>query len=100
MGGSVLRRILRCLPLVAFALLGGCVGILDPAGPVGRDDATILIDATLIMLAIIVPTILLAFWMAWRYRASNTKAQYLPYCGRYFSGSALNRSRLSAEANR
>jgi cytochrome o ubiquinol oxidase subunit 2 len=31
------------------------------------------------MLAIIVPTILLAFWMAWRYRASNTKAEYLPY---------------------
>jgi cytochrome o ubiquinol oxidase subunit 2 len=58
----------------------GCAGsILDPAGPVGRDDSRILIDATLIMLAIVVPTILLAFWMAWRYRASNTKAEYLPY---------------------
>jgi cytochrome o ubiquinol oxidase subunit 2 len=37
------------------------------------------------MLGIIIPTILLAFWMAWRYRASNTKAQYLPnwsYSGR------------------
>ena len=56
-----------------------CTGVLDPAGPVGRDDSRILIDATLIMLAIIVPTILLAFWMAWRYRASNTKAEYLPY---------------------
>jgi cytochrome o ubiquinol oxidase subunit II len=31
------------------------------------------------MLAIVVPTILLAFWMAWRFRASNTKAEYLPY---------------------
>jgi cytochrome o ubiquinol oxidase subunit 2 len=74
------------LPLAALvAPLGGCVGILDPAGPVGREDATILIDATLIMLAIIVPTILLAFWMAWRYRASNIKAEYLPnwsYSGR------------------
>jgi len=32
-----------------------------------------------------VPTILLAFWMAWRYRASNTSAEYLPnwsYSGR------------------
>ncbi|MEA3032080.1 MAG: cytochrome o ubiquinol oxidase subunit [Sphingomonadales bacterium] len=57
-----------------------CSGsILDPVGPVGRDDSRILIDATLIMLAIVVPTILLAFWMAWRYRASNTKAEYLPY---------------------
>ena len=58
--------------------------ILNGAGPVGRDDATILIDATLIMLAIVIPTILLAFWMAWHYRASNTKAEYLPYWS--FSG--------------
>jgi cytochrome o ubiquinol oxidase subunit 2 len=59
--------------------------VLDPKGRVGADDRTILIDATLIMLAIVVPTILLAFWMAWRYRASNTKAEYRPqwsYSGR------------------
>lgn len=60
--------------------LAGCAGgVLDPVGPVGADDSRIMIDALLIMLAIIVPTILLAFWMAWRYRASNTKAEYLPY---------------------
>ncbi|MBV8854500.1 MAG: ubiquinol oxidase subunit II [Sinobacteraceae bacterium] len=53
--------------------------MLDPAGPVGSDDATILIDATIVMLAIVIPTILLAFWMAWHYRASNTRAEYLPY---------------------
>ena len=57
----------------------GAKGILDPAGPVGANDATILIDALLIMLAIVIPTILLAFWMAWHYRASNTKAEYRPY---------------------
>src|SRR5579864_376237 len=60
--------------------LAGCArSVLDPVGPVGADDGKILIDAVLIMLAIVVPTILLAFWMAWRYRASNTKAEYLPY---------------------
>ena len=73
------------LGLAALALAGCAGGVLDPAGPVGADDAKILLDATLIMLAIVVPTILLAFWMAWRYRASNTKAQYRPewsYSGR------------------
>ena len=60
--------------------LASCSGsVLDPAGPVGADDATILINATVVMLAIVIPTILLAFWMAWHYRASNTRAQYLPY---------------------
>jgi len=63
----------------AFGLVACSGGVLDPVGPVGRDTSKILIDALLIMLAIVIPTILLAFWMAWRYRASNTKAEYLPY---------------------
>ena len=68
------------LTAACAAGLGGCSGgVLDPAGPVGANDAIILIDATLIMLGIIIPTLAIAFWMAWRYRASNTKAEYLPY---------------------
>jgi len=68
--------------ILGFLCLGlaSCSGgILDPLGPVGAGNAIILIDATLIMLAIVIPTILLAFWMAWRYRASNPRAEYLPY---------------------
>jgi len=60
----------------------GCSTVLNPfrpIGPVAADDSKILIDATIIMLAIVIPTILLTFWMAWRYRASNSKAEYLPY---------------------
>ncbi|HEX4737101.1 MAG TPA: ubiquinol oxidase subunit II [Allosphingosinicella sp.] len=61
--------------------LAGCGSnsLFKPVGPVAADDSKILIDATVIMLAIVIPTILLAFWMAWRYRASNSKAEYLPY---------------------
>jgi cytochrome o ubiquinol oxidase subunit 2 len=62
-----------------LALSGCSGGVLDPLGPVGADDATILIDALAIMLAIVIPTILLAFWVAWRYRAANPKGEYLPY---------------------
>jgi len=51
---------------------------------VGHGNAEILINATVVMLAIVVPTIALAFWMAWRYRASNTSVEYLPYWS--FSG--------------
>lgn len=71
---------LRALPWLGPLGLSGCGGgVLDPAGPVGAGDAAILINATFIMLAIVVPTIILAFWVAWRYRASNTKAKYLPH---------------------
>ena len=74
-------RLARAVPLIALASsTSACSGgVLDPAGPVGAADSNILIVATVIMLAIIVPTILLAFWMAWRYRASNTRVEYLPY---------------------
>ena len=67
------------LGLAGLALASCSGGVLDPLGPVGADDATILIDALAIMLAIVIPTILLALGMAWRYRASNPKAEYLPY---------------------
>jgi cytochrome o ubiquinol oxidase subunit 2 len=81
LGRRRVRRAARLAPpLASFLLLAGCSGgVLDPAGPVGADGASILIDATVIMLAIVIPTILLAFWMAWHYRASNTRAEYLPY---------------------
>src|SRR4051794_29027371 len=67
------------LGLFSLGLASCSGGVLDPIGPVGAGDATILIDATMIMLAIVIPTILLAFWMVWRYRASNPKAEYMPY---------------------
>jgi cytochrome o ubiquinol oxidase subunit 2 len=69
----------RLATALALGLTGCSRSILDPVGPVGAGDATIFIDAAVIMLAIVIPTLLLAFWMAWRYRASNTKAEYLPY---------------------
>ncbi|MDB5657358.1 MAG: ubiquinol oxidase subunit [Tardiphaga sp.] len=71
---------------VAALTLSGCnIGVLRPQGPVGNADSTILIDSVIIMLAIVAPTILAIFGFAWRYRASNAKAQYRPewaYSGR------------------
>jgi cytochrome o ubiquinol oxidase subunit 2 len=86
MGGL---QVPRCTPAragrglvlgVASLGLASCSGgVLDPLGPVGAGDAQILINATVIMLAIVIPTIAMAFWMAWHYRASNHKAEYKPY---------------------
>ena len=69
-----------------MVLLGGCGGgVLDPKGPVGSDERTILLNALVIMLAIVIPTIVAALGFAWWFRASNTKATFLPtwaYSGR------------------
>lgn len=61
------------------------MGVLDPQGPVGIAQKSILIDSLAIMMAIVVPTIVAIFAFAWWYRASNGRARYLPdwaYSGR------------------
>jgi len=60
-------------------LLAACQpAVLDPAGPIGRAQKTILIDSVAIMLAIVVPTILATLAFAWWYRASNPRARRHP----------------------
>jgi cytochrome o ubiquinol oxidase subunit 2 len=67
---------------VAALVLAPCVAradsILSPAGPVARGDAIIMLDALVIMLAIVIPTMIATLAFAWWYRASNTRAVYRP----------------------
>jgi cytochrome o ubiquinol oxidase subunit II len=53
-------------------------GVLDPQGPIGLAERTILFNATAIMLAVVIPTIILTLVFAWWFRQTNTKARYLP----------------------
>jgi cytochrome o ubiquinol oxidase subunit II len=53
-------------------------GVLEPQGPVGMAERVILMDATAIMLAVVIPVIVLALVFAWWFRAGNKKARYLP----------------------
>jgi cytochrome o ubiquinol oxidase subunit 2 len=71
---------------MAPLVLAACQpAVLDPRGFIGIADKTILIDSLAIMLAIVVPTIAATLAFAWWFRASNTRATYLPnfeYSGR------------------
>jgi cytochrome o ubiquinol oxidase subunit II len=76
---GVRRFVLRLASLAVALLLGGCDwAVLDPKGPVGEGNATILIDSVAIMLAIVVPTIVATLGVAWWFRSSNRRAFYLP----------------------
>ncbi|QXQ08416.1 ubiquinol oxidase subunit II [Sphingosinicellaceae bacterium] len=67
------------LGVAASWFLTGCTpGVLDPVGPVGSAEKTILFNALAIMLAIVVPTILATWGVAWWFRSSNTRARRLP----------------------
>jgi cytochrome o ubiquinol oxidase subunit 2 len=78
--GGVIRRLTAWTALgVAATALGGCApALLNPQGPVGAAEKLILLDSLAIMLAIVIPVILATLAFAWWFRASNTKAVYLP----------------------
>ncbi len=60
-----------------FLVLAGCKpAVLDPAGPVGEAQRTILLNSLAIMLAIVVPTIVATLGFAWWFRAGNARATY------------------------
>jgi cytochrome o ubiquinol oxidase subunit 2 len=76
---------LTALALAGLALSGCGVGVMQPRGPVGGANRTILVDSVIIMLAIVAPTIVAILAFAWHFRAANAKAEYKPtwaYSGR------------------
>lgn len=52
--------------------------ILQPAGPVARQELDLILTATWLMLIVVIPVFLLTAWISWRYRAGNQKATYTP----------------------
>ena len=81
-----MRNGLLALVLIGTSMLGGCTeGVLDPKGPIAFAERQILINATGIMLAIVIPVVIATLGVAFWFRASNERARYRPdfvYSGR------------------
>src|SRR5215831_18787611 len=81
-----MQHVALAILLIGTAALGGCSeGVLDPKGPVAAAERLVMFNSTAIMLAIVIPTILATLGIAFWFRASNTRARYLPdfdYSGR------------------
>lgn len=69
----------RTLAIGALTLLSGCTfELLAPKGEIGAQEKTLLITATALMLLVVIPVIAMTLYFAWKYRATNTKAVYMP----------------------
>jgi cytochrome o ubiquinol oxidase subunit 2 len=65
----------RLVVVFCASTLCGCdQGILDPQGPIATAQRLLLINATAIMLVVVVPVILATLAFAWWYRSSNARA--------------------------
>ena len=81
-----MRYLMLAVVLLGAAALGGCTGgVIDPKGPIAAAERQIMFNSLGIMLAIVIPTMLATLGVAWWFRASNTRARYMPefaYSGR------------------
>ena len=60
-------------------MLSGCSwDLMNPSGSIGVQTRNLIVLATAVMLLVVVPVIILTLVFAWRYRESNTKAEYAP----------------------
>jgi cytochrome o ubiquinol oxidase subunit II len=78
-----MTRLFRRLSMSAFLapalLLSGCqLDVLDPKGPVGLAERSLIATSTGVMLIVVIPVIVLTLLFARRYRASNRAAEYRP----------------------
>ncbi len=77
------RKIGKGLAVAAITaltpLLGGCqFEVLDPHGPIGVDERSIILLSTGLMLIVVMPVIVMTLAFAWRYRESNEQATFAP----------------------
>lgn len=77
------NRVIRTFGLLLVAastlLLSGCkLALLHPKGAIAADETRLLIEATLTMLIVVVPSLLLTLFFAWRYSAKRDKGKYSP----------------------
>ena len=72
----------RCwwlVPSIMPLLLSGCnMALLDPKGAIGMQQKSLILTATWLMLIVVIPVIIMTFYFAWKYRASNKNATYTP----------------------
>lgn len=59
-------------------LKGSNVATLNPKGSVAAEQAYLIYLAVAIVLIVAVPTLIILYFIAWKYRASNSKAAYKP----------------------
>ena len=73
------RLVTSLLLLASVLTTSGCDGVvMNPSGDIAKQEAFLINISTLLMLIIIVPVIFLTILYAWKYRASNTNAEYDP----------------------
>ncbi len=66
------------LGLMAYYLSHFNIQVLNPKGIVAQDERDLIIFTVILGVFVLLPVFAMTFWIAWKYRESNTKAKYRP----------------------
>lgn len=73
----------NALALCAVLALNACgrgqVPVIEVQGPIALAERNLLLTAAAVMLIVVIPVFVMAFWFTWRYRASHPDAPYTPH---------------------
>lgn len=70
--------IIIVLTLVGVVLTHLNLPVLTPKGVIAEKERNLMIVGTLLSVVVVLPVFFMLFFIAWKYRASNTKAKYEP----------------------
>jgi cytochrome o ubiquinol oxidase subunit 2 len=76
--GFFVLYIVAAVFLLYLLAHGHTWAVLDPKGVIAQKQRDLMVIATGLMLIVVLPVFVLTALIAWRYRASNTKAGYTP----------------------
>ncbi len=76
---KIIVFLLIVVDVVLFVWLlirGKTVAILDPKGIIALQERNLIITAVGLMFLVVIPVFIMTFYIAWKYRANNAKAEY------------------------
>ena len=63
---------------ITMLLQGTDIALFDPKGPIAQQQHGLMVLSAAVLLSVAVPTLILLYFFAWKYRESNQKATYDP----------------------
>lgn len=75
---SLFLAVLGVILVAMHFSIGSNLDVLDPKGIIALKQRNLILLTSLMSLLVVMPVFWLTFWIAWRYRASNTSARYTP----------------------
>jgi cytochrome o ubiquinol oxidase subunit II len=75
---AVILLALALVVLAGWHIHNNGIAVLQPAGAIGQKQKSLITEAVLLSLVVVVPVYIMLVVFAWKYRESNKKAMYQP----------------------